>query len=63
MILRQSLQIARRTLGLTRVLVTWDDDAVGSIKTIEKSGGVLESIVTGPDGDSPWRRYWIATAD
>ena len=62
-ILRQSLQIARQKLGLTRVLVTCDDDNVGSIRTIEKNGGVLESIVAGPDGDTPKRRYWIATAD
>jgi predicted acetyltransferase len=62
-ILRQALQIARQKLGLTRVLVTCDDDNVGSIKTIEKNGGVLESIVAGPDGDKPKRRYWIATAD
>ena len=62
-ILRQALQIARQKLGLTRVLVTCDDDNVGSIRTIEKNGGVLESIVTGPDGDPPKRRYWIATAD
>lgn len=61
-ILRQSLQIARQKLGLTRVLVTCDDDNVGSIKTIERNGGVLESIVSGPDGDSK-RRYWIATTD
>jgi len=62
-ILRQALQIARQKLGLTRVLVTCDDDNVGSIKTIEKNGGVLESIVTSPDGDKPTRRYWIVTAD
>jgi hypothetical protein len=62
-ILRQSLLIARPKLGLERVLVTCGDDNVGSIKTIEKNGGVLESIVTGPDGDKPMRRYWIATAD
>jgi len=34
-----------------------------SIRTIEKNGGVLESIVTVPDGDKPKRRYWIAAAD
>jgi predicted acetyltransferase len=62
-ILRQSLRIARQKLGLKRVLVTCDDDNVGSIKTIEKNGGVLESIVTGPDSDKPKRRYWIARAD
>jgi predicted acetyltransferase len=62
-ILRQSLQIARQKLGLTRVLVTCDDDNVGSIKVIVKNGGVLEDIVAGPDGDRLKRRYWIATAD
>ena len=62
-ILRQSLQIARQKLGLTRVLVTCDDDNVGSIKTIEKNGGVLESIVNDSDGDTAKRRYWIATTD
>jgi predicted acetyltransferase len=62
-ILQQSLHIAREKLGLKRVLVTCDDDNVGSIKTIEKNGGVFESIVTAPDGDIPKRRYWIATLD
>ena len=62
-ILRQSLQIARQKLGLTRVLVTCDDDNVGSIRVIEKNGGVLESVVTGPDSEKPKRRYWITTAD
>jgi predicted acetyltransferase len=59
--LRQSLEIARRRLGMARVLVTCDDDNVGSIRTIEKNGGVLENIVTGPDLDKPKRRYWIDT--
>ena len=40
-----------------------NDDNVGSIKTIEKNGGVLESIIAGTDGDTPKRRYWIATGD
>src|SRR6185503_9749288 len=62
-ILRQSLQIACRKLGLTRVLLTCDDDNVGSIRTIEKNGGVLESVVAGPDGRKPKRLYWIVTAD
>ena len=62
-ILRQSLRIARQKLCLTRVLVTCDDDNVGSIRTIEKNGGVLEGIVTDPGRDKPKRRYWIATAD
>lgn len=56
-ILRQSLEIARRTLGIRRVLVTCDDDNIGSIRTIEKNGGILENIVRGPE--KPKRRYWI----
>jgi predicted acetyltransferase len=60
-ILRQSVQIAREKLGLTRVLVTCDADNVGSIRTIEKNGGVFESVVSGPEVDKPKRRYWIAT--
>jgi predicted acetyltransferase len=62
-ILRQALRIARQKLGLTRVLVTCDDDNVGSARVIEKNGGVLENIIPGPDGAKPKRRYWIETFD
>ena len=62
-ILRQSLQIARQKLGLTRVLVTCDADNIGSIRTIEKNRGLFESVVTAPDDDRPKRRYWIDTED
>jgi predicted acetyltransferase len=58
-ILRQSLQLARDRLGLRRVLVTCDDDNVGSMKVIERCGGVLENVVRGPDLPKPKRRYWI----
>jgi predicted acetyltransferase len=58
-ILRQSLQIARDKCGLNRILVTCDDDNIGSIRTIEKNGGVLENVVEAPDLDKPLRRYWI----
>ena len=61
--LRQACRIAREKLGLNRVLVTCDDDNVGSIKTIEKNGGVLENILTRTNGEKPKRRYWIDTAD
>ena len=57
--LRQSLLIARDRLGLDRVLVTCDDDNVGSIKAIEKNGGILENVVTAPEIARPKRRYWI----
>ena len=60
--LRQALVIARDELGLGRVLVTCDDDNVGSIRTIEKNGGVLESVVADPEMATPKRRYWIDTA-
>ena len=58
--LRRSLEIAHVSLGIARVLVTCDDDNLGSIRTIEKNGGVLENVVTGPDLSKPKRRYWFA---
>ena len=59
--LARALLFAREHLGLTRVLLTCDDDNVGSIRTIEKNGGVLENVVTAPDLATPKRRYWIDT--
>jgi predicted acetyltransferase len=61
-ILRLSLQIARAKRGIGRILVTCDDDNIGSIRTIEKNGGTLENVVSGPDLDKPKRRYWIEAA-
>lgn len=58
-ILRQALGIARHSLGLRRVLVTCDATNAGSMRTIEKNGGVFEDVVDGPDLDGPLRRYWI----
>lgn len=55
-ILRQSLVIAR-SYDIDRVLVTCDDDNIGSARTIEKCGGVFESTVV--DEGVPKRRYWI----
>jgi predicted acetyltransferase len=60
-ILRLALQLAHDRLGLDQVLVTCDDDNIGSIKTIERNGGMLENIVSGADLDKPKRRYWIDT--
>lgn len=56
-ILRQSLIIAR-SIGIDRVLVTCDDDNIGSIKTIKSCGGKLENVVT-TERHAPLRRYWI----
>ncbi len=57
--LRQS--VARLAgLGVTRVLVTCDDDNVGSARAIEANGGVLENVVQVAQGRPLKRRYWIA---
>jgi predicted acetyltransferase len=56
-ILRQSLIIARAA-GVDRVLVTCDEDNLGSRTVIESCGGRLESVVYAAAG-TPKRRYWI----
>jgi len=55
-----------RRLGLTRVLLTCDDDNLASRRVIEKNGGVLEDVVveyTREDGTKSViahkRRYWV----
>jgi predicted acetyltransferase len=58
-ILRQALPIDREKAGIRRVLVTCDDDNLGSIKVIETNGGVLANVISGPDLATPKRRYWI----
>lgn len=60
-ILRQSLETAGG-LGIEQVLVTCDVDNVGSRRTIERCGGVLEDIRPGQPGQAPKRRYWITIA-
>ncbi|QIX25454.1 GNAT family N-acetyltransferase [Nocardioides sp. JQ2195] len=47
-----SLPVAE-SLGIERVLVTCDDDNIGSYRTIEANGGVLEDVRNGK------RRYWL----
>ena len=59
--LRLALDIAREQLGIDRVMVSCDDDNVGSIRTIERNGGTLENVVAEPDSGPPMRRYWIDT--
>ncbi len=57
-ILRLGL-VKAKELGLSRVLVTCDEDNTGSRKIIEYNGGKLENIIE--VGDLPVRkmRYWI----
>jgi predicted acetyltransferase len=57
-ILRQAIAIAREKSGARRLLVTCDDDNVGSIRTTERNGGALESVVARDDGTRV-RRSWI----
>jgi len=48
-----------RALGLDRVLVTCDKDNIGSARTIQRNGGVLENEYAEDDGNIV-QRYWIA---
>jgi predicted acetyltransferase len=57
-ILRQSLIVAR-SLGIDRVLLTCNDDNIGSIKAIEACHGQLENVVPDESSPVPLRRYWI----
>jgi len=47
-----------KTRRLDRVLITCDDTNVGSARTIERNGGILEDIRNTPLGRT--RRYWIS---
>ncbi|HYZ56160.1 MAG TPA: GNAT family N-acetyltransferase [Streptosporangiaceae bacterium] len=57
-ILRQSLVIAHAN-GVERVLMTCDDDNIGSAAVIEACGGRLDSVIEPAPGRPPVRRYWI----
>jgi predicted acetyltransferase len=64
-ILRHSLIIAR-AVGIDRVLVTCDEDNVGSAAVIERCGGVFESLVDSdsgpPSGDTgSTEPMWVHT--
>ncbi|NTU47093.1 GNAT family N-acetyltransferase [Candidatus Roizmanbacteria bacterium] len=59
---RKILQLAlekAKDLGITKALVTCDDDNVGSQKVIESCGGILENKVQNEEGKPLTRRYWI----
>lgn len=56
MMLKQVLPICRE-MGLDKVLITCDQDNIGSAKTIEKCGGILENEVD--DNGTIKKRYWI----
>lgn len=56
-ILRQGLVVARAQ-GVGRVLLTCDQDNIGSAKAIERNGGLLDGRVDRPGGGITLR-YWI----
>src|SRR5262249_22707996 len=43
--LSMSVRLANQELGINQVLVTCDDTNIGSIRVIERNGGVLQDIV------------------
>ncbi|KQS98414.1 GNAT family N-acetyltransferase [Cellulomonas sp. Leaf395] len=60
-LMREGLRIAR-DVGLDRVLATCSPDNIGSVRTIEQAGGVLQDVVTHPTAGLK-RRYWIALGE
>lgn len=60
-LLKLGLEKAKGLIKDNKVLVTCDDDNIGSYKIIEKNGGVLENKVENIDGEEKFltRRYWI----
>lgn len=51
--------IEARALGIARVRVTCDDDNAGSIKVIERNGGVLSGNSVSQATQKLVRQYWI----
>lgn len=56
--LRMMLEQAK-TRNICKVLLAAYENNIGSWKTIEKCGGVLENIVFEEGDDREIRRYWI----
>lgn len=54
-----ALRMAAEDLGLERALLTCADDNVGSIRVIERNGGVLQDVITIEGRSGAFRRYWI----
>ena len=58
-ILFESINYIRSNIkSLNKVLVTCDEDNIGSRKTIERNNGILDNILT-IEGSISKRRYWI----
>jgi predicted acetyltransferase len=57
--LAMALGVLHKTTGARRALVTTNDDNIASQRVIEKNGGILQDVISGPDLEKPLRRYWI----
>ncbi len=59
--LELGLEKAKNIILEDRVLITCDDDNIGSAKIIEKNGGILENKIENTDQGDTFltRRYWI----
>ncbi|MDH5673378.1 MAG: GNAT family N-acetyltransferase [Myxococcales bacterium] len=51
--------IEARALAIERVRITCDDDNFGSIRVIERNGGVLADMGVSEASGKPLRQYWI----
>ncbi len=60
-ILKLGLEKIQELIDVDKVLITCDDDNIGSARIIEKNGGVLEDKVMNTYMDDTFltRRYWI----
>lgn len=52
-----------KKLGLSKVLITCDDNNIGSQKIIEANGGILENVIDFVQDGPKTRRYWIDCQD
>jgi predicted acetyltransferase len=57
--LLQLVLVEARALGIERVRITCDHDNVGSIKVIERNGGVLAGCGVSKETGKTIRQYWI----
>jgi len=60
-LLKLSLEQYRNLIEEDKILITCDDDNVGSYKIIEANGGILENKIENEDRGEVFltRRYWI----
>lgn len=57
--LKEVLKYAQE-MGLDKVLLTCDEDNIGSNKVIQSCGGILEDTVDVAEGKPRKNRYWIS---